>query len=167
MRYQGIYRDLTERLQMQEALRASQERYQVLFDACPDLLYVTDTAGRLLQANAEVLRRTGLSADALRQKTFLDFFAGENRDELLRGFTQLTRGERVRPIEVTAKNGAGQIRTFEIKGMPLVGKDGDGQRDPERRARHHRAESRGTGGARERSVARADHGSHAGYRLSV
>ena len=124
MRYQGIFRDLTERQQMQDDLRASQERAQVLFDACPDLLYVTDTAGRLLQANAAVLRRTGLSADALRQKTFLDFFAGENRDELLRGFTQLTRGERVRPIEVTAKNGAGQIRTFEIKGTPLVGKDG-------------------------------------------
>ena len=122
--YQGIYRDLTERVQMQEALRDSQARYQSLFDACPDLLYVTDTAGRLLHANAEVRRRTGLSADALRQKTFLDFFAGENRDELLLGFTKLTRGERVRPIEVTAKNGAGQIRTFEIKAMPLVGKDG-------------------------------------------
>lgn len=124
MRYQGIYRDLTERGHMQEALRASQERYQLLFDACPDLLYVTDTAGRLLQANAAVLRRTGLSADALRQKTFHDFFAGENRDELLQGFAALTRGERVRPIEITAKNGAGQIRTFEIKGIPLTGNDG-------------------------------------------
>jgi PAS domain S-box-containing protein len=122
--YQGIYRDLTERVQMQEALRDSQARYHSLFDACPDLLYVTDTTGRLLHANAEVLRRTGLSAAALRQKTFLDFFAGENRDELLLGFSKLTRGERVRPIEITAKNGAGQIRTFEIKGMPLVSKDG-------------------------------------------
>ncbi|MGE0683798.1 MAG: PAS domain S-box protein [Candidatus Binatia bacterium] len=124
IRYQGIYRDLTERLQMQEELRASRERYQLLFDACPDLLYVTDTAGCLLQANAEVLRRTGLSEDALREKTFLDFFAGENRDELLEGFATLTRGERVRPIEVPAKSATGEVRTFEIKGMPLMDKEG-------------------------------------------
>lgn len=124
IRYQGIFRDLTERVQMQEELRASRERYQSLFEACPDLLYVTDTAGRLLQANAEVLRRTGLSADVLRQKTFLDFFAGENRDELLQGFAKLTRGERVPPIEVQAKSATGEVRTFEIKGMSLMDKEG-------------------------------------------
>jgi PAS domain S-box-containing protein len=85
---------------------------------------VTDTTGRLLQANAAVRRRTGLSGDALRQKTFLDFFAGENREELLQRFTALTRGERVPPIEITAKSGTGQPRTFEIKAIPLVGPDG-------------------------------------------
>jgi PAS domain-containing protein len=66
----------TERLQMQEELRASRERYQLLFDACPDLLYVTDTTGRLLQPCRSAAPH-GLP-DALRQKTFSTSLPGES-----------------------------------------------------------------------------------------
>lgn len=75
----GLMRDITEQKQAEEQRQHSETRYRSLFDACPDLMYLTDSQGRLLDANARVRRGTGLTIEALREKTFLDFFAGTNR----------------------------------------------------------------------------------------
>lgn len=116
----GLLLDITDRKHAEEQQQRSDARYRSLFDASPDLMYLTDTSGRLLDANARVLRGTGLSIEALRDKTFLDFFAGNNREELLSQFAKLTQGERVPPIEVAASNGKGPVRTLEVNAVPLT-----------------------------------------------
>ena len=97
--FQGIYRDLRERQQLQVALQESQadrqlseDRYRRIFENSLDLIYLTDNTGRLLDANPALLLWAGYSLDELKQKHFLDFFAGTNRDELLHKFAELTQG---------------------------------------------------------------------------
>lgn len=121
----GVMLDVTEQKQAEEQRQHSETRYRSLFDASPDLMYLTDTTGRLLDANARVLRGTGLAIEALREKTVLDFFAGSNRKALLSHFAKLTRGERVPPIEVDATTGNGQVQTLEVHAVPLT--DAQGQ----------------------------------------
>jgi len=124
--FQGIYRDLRERQQLQIALQESQadrqqseDRYRRIFENSLDLIYLTDNTGRLLDANPALLQWAGYSLDELTQKHFLDFFAGTNRDELLHKFAELTQGKSVFGLRVDAKNAAGQVRTYEINASPL------------------------------------------------
>ncbi len=122
--FQGIFRDLTERQRMQEALAQSQERYRTIFDACPDFVYLTDLTGRLLDANPALLDWQGLSLAELQQRHFLDFFAGDNEAELMTAFARLTQGLPVRELLVQAKNTQGDVRAYDINARPLHDRQG-------------------------------------------
>lgn len=117
--YQGIYRDLSERKRAEEAVRQSEERYRSIFEACPDLVYLTDPNGQILDANPAVVRWAGFSREELCTKHFLDFFAGDNRDELLQKAADLARGIPVQELVVRARNARGETRDYEVNAMPL------------------------------------------------
>ena len=58
-----FFRDVTERKQLEEALRVNLAKYSVLFDSFPLGISVTDSEGRLLEANRAAERLLGLSAE--------------------------------------------------------------------------------------------------------
>lgn len=55
----GAEQDITERKQMEAALKASEAKYRTIFAASPDFLYLTDSAGKLLDANPALLEWQG------------------------------------------------------------------------------------------------------------
>ena len=57
-RFIGTMHDITERKLADEALRASEQRYRMLADLIPDLLFVVDPDGRLKYLNQRVLSLT-------------------------------------------------------------------------------------------------------------
>ena len=61
-----VARDITERTRVQQALRESEERYRSLFDGVPIGLYRSTPEGRLLDANAALVKILGFpSREAL------------------------------------------------------------------------------------------------------
>lgn len=59
---QGIARDITDRKQTEAQLRISLEKYRVLFEAFPIGISVTDSQGKIVEANRESERLLGISA---------------------------------------------------------------------------------------------------------
>jgi PAS domain S-box-containing protein len=116
---QGIFRDLTERKRMEDALKACETKYQTIFAASPDFIYLTDSEGKLLDANPALLDWQGLSLAELQQRHFLDFFAGDNLTEIVQAFAALQQGHIVRGLEVQARNGRGETKEFEVNATPL------------------------------------------------
>jgi PAS domain S-box-containing protein len=115
----GAGQDITERKQIEAALKASETRYRTIFAASPDFLYLTDTNGQLLDANPALLDWQGMSLAELQQRHFLDFFAGENREEVVQAFAALQQGHPVCGLEVRARNVRGETREFEVNATPV------------------------------------------------
>jgi len=111
---------VTARKQAEKALRASEEKYRAIFDTSPDFLYLTDLEGRILDANPTLLNRAGLSLEQIRQFHVLDFFAGENQQEVEQAFEKLKRGQPISKLEVQAKTAQGACFKYEVNAVPLM-----------------------------------------------
>ena len=60
-------REITERVQVKEALRESEKRFRELSDLLPQIIYETDTRGNLTYANRIAFEQFGYSDDEFRQ----------------------------------------------------------------------------------------------------
>ncbi len=100
-------RDVTERRQVEEALRESEERYRTLFDQSKDGVYITTRDGRLTEANEAYLNLFGFSRS-------------ETRDlDILRIYPEPAAENRQRFREAIEKTGS--VKDYELK---LKTKDG-------------------------------------------
>jgi PAS domain S-box-containing protein len=66
----------------------------------------------------------GLSLAELQQRHFLDFLAGDNREEVVQAFAALPQGHSVRGLRVRAQNGWGETREFEVNATLLPDPEG-------------------------------------------
>jgi len=57
----AVFDVVTERKQVEAALRDSESRYRLLIDSAADAIYVADCSGRLVDVNAAAVQQTGYS----------------------------------------------------------------------------------------------------------
>jgi PAS domain S-box-containing protein len=117
--YEGLVLDVTARTRAEAALRQSEERYRALFAACPDLLYVTDASGQLLDANPALMHWAGVPLEQLRHRPVWEVFAASNREALEQMVARLAQGHTVRGVQVEATTATGEHRTFEVNALPV------------------------------------------------
>ncbi|NPV04930.1 MAG: PAS domain S-box protein [Syntrophaceae bacterium] len=76
----GVARDITDRKQIEEALRASENKYRQLFETCPIGIAVCGLDGRLLEANRAFQAITGYGLEELRARRFDEITPPEYRE---------------------------------------------------------------------------------------
>jgi PAS domain S-box-containing protein len=70
--YMGIHRDISQRKEMEEALRESEERFRVLVEEASDAFFVHDFSGRIYDVNRQACDSLGYTREELLQMGVFD-----------------------------------------------------------------------------------------------
>ncbi|WP_247876987.1 sensor histidine kinase [Azospirillum brasilense] len=117
-------RDVTDRVEAEERLQASETRYQTLARSAPVGLFQTDRAGGIVSANSRFAAIAGLPPDALRGHAWRAALHPEDRRRLEADWAEAV--ESAQPVLLNVRfRGAGDAVTFALcQGSPLTDADG-------------------------------------------
>jgi len=124
--FRGIGRDVTERMQMIEALRQSEERYRTVLEQMEEAYYELDIAGNLTLFNDALCRQLGYSREELMGMDYRVYTPPEDVKKVFETYNRVYRtGEPVKsfPVERIRKDGT---RIFaEFSAFPLRNERGE------------------------------------------
>jgi len=95
----GLDRDVTERIQMEEALRKSEERYKTILETIEDGYYEVDLSGTMTFCNDSMCRIADTPYEALVGTNNREYVSPETAKEMYRVFTETYRTGK--PAELT------------------------------------------------------------------
>ncbi|MHA3775385.1 PAS domain S-box protein [Verrucomicrobiota bacterium sgz303538] len=93
-RMTGFVSDVTEYVELEQRLRASEERFRRIFEECGVGMIVTDLDQRFLQVNPAYCRFLGYSAEELRTMTQRDLVYPDDLPAYDRNFQEVLSGRR-------------------------------------------------------------------------
>ena len=124
--FRGIGRDVTERMQMIEALRQSEEKYRTVLEQMEEAYYELDIAGNLTLFNDALCRQLGYSREELMGMDYRVYTPPEDVKKVFETYNRVYRtGEPVKsfPVERIRKDGT---RIFaEFSAFPLRNERGE------------------------------------------
>jgi PAS domain S-box-containing protein/putative nucleotidyltransferase with HDIG domain len=124
--FQGTIRDITEREQVEQALRESEERFKQVANNANELIWEVDTNGVYRYCSLNVEKVLGYSADELvGQKHFYDLFAPDVREELKdKAFAKFQRKEPFLNFVNHNIHKNGTLIILKTSGTPILDKKG-------------------------------------------
>jgi PAS domain S-box-containing protein len=90
---QAVYVDITERVQAEQALRTSEERWRAIFDSAAVGIAAGDLRGGLFNVNPTFQRMLGYTEEVLRNLRAFEFTHEDDRAETRRLFTRVVTGQ--------------------------------------------------------------------------
>ncbi|MAN74736.1 MAG: hypothetical protein CME84_11700 [Henriciella sp.] len=123
--FSAYLRDITEAKAAEERLKASEERFQSLFELSPDAIVVMDESGVIRDANSRACELVALEKDELIGRNALLFPPADQVDKAVRALEAATNGSHVRVQIDIADNNGRRIpteivgRRMETSGGPL------------------------------------------------
>ncbi len=124
----SILRDVTEQVAANEALKASEEGYRLLFEKASDLIIMMDVTGRVLNISPSVLNLIGLAPKEVEGQVLWDIpvFPNTPREKIIEKIRQGASGTSTSPTiyELLSKTKAGGRIFMEGNTTPIIN---DGQ----------------------------------------
>ncbi len=121
----GIARDITERKQAEDALRASEQRFHDIVEATADWVWEVDAEGRFTYASEGVRELLGYAPEEVLGKTPFDFMPPDEAARVAVEFAAVTaRREPFRDLDNINLHKDGRRLHISTNGMPILDADG-------------------------------------------
>jgi PAS domain S-box-containing protein len=121
----GVSRDMTERKQAEEAVKASEAQYRRLVETSQDMIWSVDAEGRFTFVNPAVRYIYGYQPEEMIGRLFSDFVTPEQSRKDLEVFARLLEGESVFQHESTHIAKDGSIKHLMFNAIALYDDSGN------------------------------------------
>jgi two-component system sporulation sensor kinase A len=119
----AVSRDITERKQIEEKLRQSEDRFRGIAERSFDAILTVDLEGRITYASPAVERITGYGKNEVIGTSFQRFLPESEISKGIRILTQAVEGEIAESVEANILKKDGSIACLEFHASPIL-KDG-------------------------------------------
>jgi len=124
--FRCVGRDISQRMQMEEALRRSEERYRTILEEMQDGYFEVDLAGNYTFTNEANCRNLGYPREELIGMNYRAYVAAEDVDELYKAFNQVyLTGQPSKAITYKIIQKDGNLGQGEISAFPLRNEKGE------------------------------------------
>jgi PAS domain S-box-containing protein len=118
---QIIMEDITERKQAEDALRESEERFRVLADLLPQIVFESDELGRLTYVNQQAFKVLGYPPDyPIRGRDSLEFYIPEDRPRAIENIKNRLLGKQEESHEYTMIRMDGSLLRVLVYSNPII-----------------------------------------------
>jgi PAS domain S-box-containing protein len=115
----GIVVDITERKRMEEALRASEERFRGIAERSFDVIFTVDQEGHITYASPGG-DRFGYRFEEGAGKSFQEFIPESQTPRLAQVFAEVRKGRPVTGLEIEVRRKDGSLASVEINASPIL-----------------------------------------------
>jgi PAS domain S-box-containing protein len=124
VRVTGVVADITERKRVEEALRASEERFRVLADAMPQLAWIADADGGIYWYNRRWYEYTGTSAEEMAGWGWQRVHDATALPAVLERWTAAIASAQPFEMSFPLRGADGVFRDFLTQALPVRDEDG-------------------------------------------
>jgi diguanylate cyclase (GGDEF)-like protein/PAS domain S-box-containing protein len=122
----GIAVEITDRLEMEQALKASEERFRGIVETTEEWVWECDVKGRMTYNNPAIERILGYSPAQLEGSDTTNLIDERDRQKLADVVTQAAAARsRWHNVILRWRRRDGKVRWLESSGMAMVGSDGN------------------------------------------
>ncbi|HEX3013462.1 MAG TPA: PAS domain-containing protein [Methanobacterium sp.] len=110
-----VARDITERMEAENAIKQSEEKYRVLFEYSPDFIVLLTPDGKIIDINKSIKKIVHLSKEEIIGKSILELgvLFEEDMAEFIEIRHRLMNGESVEPFEFRIIDGNDEIHWMD------------------------------------------------------
>jgi len=125
VRMMGGTMNITARREAEDALRMSEQRYHVLADNLPQMIYIGDLTGKTIWVNDRWVEFTGLSSEDVIAGKWADAVHPDDAGPMMESYLACFAKEQDWEFTFRIKNKEGRYRWFLSRCVPLRGAQGE------------------------------------------
>ncbi|MGH7793798.1 MAG: PAS domain S-box protein [Candidatus Binatia bacterium] len=120
----NYFQEITSEKVAQEKLRESEQRFHMMADSSPIMIWMTDASGKTAFLNRAYLEYFAIGGDEIEKFDWTAVVHPDDRDAYVASFKRALRERETFHERVRLRGCNGQWRWFESRGSPIVDADG-------------------------------------------